>query len=349
MSVVIQRRFVLGEIMASEKYAIDLDSLNTNIYKLGSGLVLSEPTVATVSADDRKQVKDVGDSAKKIIGKTTKNTKIVFPVFEGEIINEDVASRMLSNFMDKVSEGSRLFGVTALFSVPCGSDFAMIEKVKRVAKNAGIKKCYFAESPILSALGQRIPLSDSTPFFVIDMAGGTTNIAAVTLDGVIAGLSVNFGANKITTDIIDYVAEKYSMQIGLLTAENLKNEVGSLENDDALSLVVNGRNINTGAPMALSIRGMDILPAVKQYYDKIAEIAISVMSKLPPEVSAEIRHSGIYVSGVASNMYGLERYYDDKFDMQINIAEDGKLSVALGGGVALGDTKLLEKICLNFD
>ena len=101
--------------------------------------------------------------------------------------------------------------------------------------------------------------------------------------------------------------------------------------------------------MALSIRGMDILPAVKQYYDKIAEIAISVMSKLPPEVSAEIRHSGIYVSGVASNMYGLERYYDDKFDMQINIAEDGKLSVALGGGVALGDTKLLEKICLNFD
>ncbi len=333
--------------MAANKLAIDLDSAYTNIYMLGCGLVLSEPTVAAVSQDEKNDVKAIGDEAWKLIGKTAKNTKMVFPVFEGEIINEKVTAGLLSLFMDKIGVKNKLVGTKALFSVPCGVTGEMLDKYKSVAKRCGISKAYFAETPLLSALGQRIPLNDSTPCFVIDMAGGTTNIAAVSLDGVIAGISVNFGGNKISIDIIDYIADKYGLQIGLLTAERLKKDIGSLAANDALATVVNGRDLKTGTPRAVSVKAKDILQPVSLYIDKIAELAITVLKKLPPEVSAEIRHSGIYVSGGASAIYGLDRYYEDKFGMKVNVAENGLMCVALGGGIAMGNNELLKKIILK--
>lgn len=333
--------------MANDKYAIEFDSAYTNIYKLGSGLVLSEPTVVAVDDNDKGSVKAIGYEANKLIGKTTKNTKTVFPVFEGEIVNEKIATELLNGFMKKLGEGGRLFGLEGVFSVPCGIDYKMIEKYSKVAKNCGFSKVNFVESPILSALGQRIPLSDSKPFFVIDMSGGTTNIAAVSLDGVIAGVSVNFGSNKISADIIDFIAERFEMQIGLLTADKLRKEIGSLDEKDGLATVINGRNIKTGTPMSLSIKALDLFEPIKDYYDKIAEISLSVLKKLPPEVSAEIRHSGIYLGGICSQIYGLEKYYLDKFNMQINLSTNGLMDVALGGGVALANSSLLKKVSLS--
>ncbi len=332
--------------MAMQKLAIDFGSVYTNIYMLGGGLVLSEPTVAAVSQDGKNEVKAVGDEAKKLIGKTAKNTKIIFPVFEGEIVNDKVAAGLLSAFLRKIDIKSGVSGCQALFSVPCGVTAEMIDSYKKVARNCGISKVNFVEAPLLSALGQRIPLNDSTPCFIIDMAGGVTNIAAVSLDGVIAGISVNFGANKICTDIIDYLADSYGIQIGLLTAERLKNEIGSLDECDALSTIVNGRDVKTGAPKALSLKAKDIIVPVKKYFDKIADLANSVLKKLPPEVSAEIRHAGIYVSGVGASVYDLSKYYSNIFEMQINVAENSVMSVALGGGVAVGDNDLLKKIAL---
>ena len=201
--------------MSAVKLAIDFGSSYTNIYMLGGGLVLSEPTVAAVSQDDKGEIKAVGDEAKKLIGKTSKNTKIVFPIFEGEIVNEKVAINLLDSFLKKIGISSASLGSKTLISIPCGSSYEEIEKYKLVAKKCGLGKTYFVEAPILSALGQRIPLNDSSPCFIIDVAGGTTNIAAISLDGVIVGISVNFGANKISTDIIDFISEKYGLQIGL--------------------------------------------------------------------------------------------------------------------------------------
>ena len=333
--------------MAIQKLAIDFGSAITNIYVLGSGLVLSEPTVAAINQGDKQEIKAIGDDAKKLIGKTAKNTKIVFPVFEGEIVNEKVAIGLLNGFLKKLELKNLVFGYTALFSVPCGVTSDMIAKYKNVAKNCGISKVYFVEAPLLSALGQRIPLNDSTPCFVIDMAGGVTNIAAVSLDGIIAGVSLNFGYNKVCTDIIDYLSEFYGLQIGLLTAEKIRNEISSLDNFDALSLVVNGRDINTGTPRAISLKAKDVFSPTKKYYDKVAEIANMLLRKLPPEVCAEIRHSGIYIGGLGSNVYSLDKYYKEVFGMQINIAENAHASVALGGGVVLGDKDLLKKISLT--
>ena len=146
---------------------------------------------------------------------------------------------------------------------------------------------------------------------------------------------------------MDYVAQYYALQIGLLSAEKLKKEIASLAVNDALATVVNGRDLKTGAPRSISIKAMDIKEPVMKYFDKIAELADAVLKKLPPEVSAEIRHTGVYVSGIASTVYGLEKYYSDKFGMQVNIAENGSMAVALGGGLAMGDYSLLKKVILN--
>ena len=329
-----------------EKLSIDFDSLYTNIYKLGCGLVLNEPTVATTEIN-KNEIKAIGDDAKKLIGKTAEKTKIVFPVFEGEIVNEQVAGKLLLSFLKKVGVTSKLFGVQAVMSVPCGISSEMLSKYETVAKQAGINKVFFIEAPILSALGQRLPLNDFSPCFLIDMAGGTTSIAALTLDGIIAGFSVNFGSNKISTDIIDYVAEMYGLQIGLLTAERLKKEIGSLMSDDGLTTVVNGRDIRNGTPRAVSLKAIDILTPVKKYYDKIAELAMSLLVKLPPEVSAEIRRSGLYVGGLGAQVYGLEKYFGDKFSMKVTVAEHADKVVALGGGIAVGNPEMLKKLAIK--
>ena len=327
----------------AEKIAIDFGSLTTNIYKLGSGVVLSEPTVAAVSGD-KAEIKAIGFEAQKLIGKTADNTKIVFPVFEGEIVNESVATKLLLSFLRKIGITSKLLSVHAVISVPCGITPEMLDKYYRVAKSAGINKVDFVEAPLLSALGQRLPLTEFYPCFLIDMAGGTTNISALSLDGIIAGVSVNFGTNKITTDIIDYVAEIYGLQIGLLTAQRIRREIGSLEQNDALSIVVNGRDVDKGIPRAVSIKAMDVIEPIRRYFDKIAEIALDIIVRLPPEVSAEIRHSGIYLSGEGSMVYGLEKYFSSKFDMPITVAENPDMVIALGGGIAVGSPRMLNKI-----
>lgn len=332
--------------MPTEKLAIDFDSVYTNIYMLGSGLVLSEHTVAAVSHDEKNEVKAIGEDARKLIGKTAKNTKIVFPVFEGEIVNEKVATGLLKGFLRKLGSKSSLSGSQVLFSVPCGVTPELIQKYKNLAKSCGLGKTFFAEAPVLSALGRRIPLNDSSPCFIIDMAGGTTNIAAVSLDGVIVGVSVNFGSNKVSTDIIDFLIDNYGVQVGLPTAERLKNQIGSLDEFDALTAVVNGRDVLSGAPCSKSIKANEIFEPIKKYYDKIAELSTMLLKKLPPEVSAEIRHSGIYVSGIGASVYGLKKYYESIFGIQVNIADNSLNSVALGGGVAIGDKDLLKKITL---
>ena len=338
---------LVGDKMSVNKFAIDFGSAWTNIYKVGSGLVLSEPTVVATSEKEGFAVKAIGHEASKLIGKAGKDTKIIFPIFEGEVVNVNVASQLLAGFLEKVGYKSRFGGAFALFSVPCGVTAEMLNKYRQVAKNCGIGKVYFVESPILSALGQRIPFTESTPCFVIDMAGGTTNIATLSLDGIIAGVSVNFGSNKISADIIDFLAEKHGLQIGLQTAEKLKREIGSLDKDDELYSVVNGRDVRTGSPKSISIKACDIIEPVKMYFDKIAEIALSVLKKLPPEVSAEINNSGIYVSGGASSVYALNEYYEEKFKFKINVAENGLMSVALGGGVVIANQELLKKLALD--
>ncbi len=342
--------FVLnGEDMAREKLSINFDGSYTEIYKLGCGLVLREPTVVAVSTENAKDIKAFGEDAKKLIGKTAEKTKIVFPVFECEIVNEKVASELLRHFLRKVEVNGKMNAVTALFSVPCGVSRESLNKYERVAKNAGIDKVHFAYAPLLAVIGQQIPVNDYNPYFVVDICSGTTNFAALTLDGIIKGFSLNIGANKISTDIIDYVAEVYGLQIGIPTAERLKKEIGSLCDDDGLALAVSGRETKTGLPKTLTLKAFELVDPIKKYFEKLVEYSMSLIVKLPPEVSSEIRKSGIYISGEDTTIYGLKDYVTDRTKIKTNIAENADTVKALGGGTVLGNSELLKKLSIKYD
>ena len=321
-----------------------MGSVNTVIYQLGSGVVLSEPSVVALSVNGKSSIRAVGSEAKKLIGKTAETTKIVFPIVEGEIADIKNATAMTENFLNKITLRKLSLRPKALVSVPCGIENDEIKKYAKVLSGAGVYNADFVESPILTALGLGIPVSESTPCFIIDVGGGTTNIAAVSLDGVIAGVNVNMGGRNVDAMIINRIADLFGLRIGMLTAEKIKTQIASLIEGDATRTVINGRDIESGKPRSVSVSASDVLLPVAAFFDKIFEIASMVMAKLPAEVSAEIRRSGVYFSGGVSRLPGLDGYFREHMAIRANVFEDPEMTAAIGGGILLGNEKLLKKV-----
>ena len=330
--------------MRNNAIAIDLGSVNTVIYQLGSGVVLSEPSVVALSVNGKSSIRAVGSEAKKLIGKTAETTKIVFPIVEGEIADVKNATAMTENFLNKITLRKLSLRPKALVSVPCGIENDEIKKYAKVLSGAGVYNADFVESPILTALGLGIPVSESTPCFIIDVGGGTTNIAAVSLDGVIAGVNVNMGGRNVDAMIINRIADLFGLRIGMLTAEKIKTQIASLIEGDATRTVINGRDIESGKPRSVSVSASDVLLPVAAFFDKIFEIESMVMAKLPAEVSAEIRRSGVYFSGGVSRLPGLDGYFREHMAIRANVFEDPEMTAAIGGGILLGNEKLLKKV-----
>ena len=326
------------------KLAIDFGTSVTKIYKLGSGIVLAEATCVTVQKDTG-EIRAFGNEAKRLLGKTAEQTDVCFPVYEGEIVSERLAGALLEYFLRKVVK--RGASAEALFCVPCGYKVESREKVYRVAKAAGIGRVNFAETPFLSVLGQDVPLSESNPVFAIDIGAGVTSIAAFSLDGIIAGLSMNVGGSNMDVHIIDHIADTFSLKIGSLTSEKLKNTVGSLIEDDNQSTIINGRDIKSGRPRSVSVSSADIVFPIKVYIDKIAEYADLVLKKLPAEVSAAMLKNGLYLSGGVCNIAGLAEYMSGKLQMEAHLSGDPQMAVVLGGGRAVGNAALLRRIRLE--
>ena len=327
------------------KLAIDFGTSVTKIYKIGSGIVLAEATCVAVDKETG-EIRAFGNEAKRLLGKTAEQTAIRFPVYEGEIVSESLGAALLEYFLGKVTGGS--WGRTeALFCVPCGIAPDAREKYYRVANSAGLSRVYFAEAPCLSALGQDVPLSDSNPVFVIDIGAGCTSIAAFSLDGIIAGLSMNVGGNNMDIHIIDHVAEQFNLKIGSLTSEKLKNTVGSFLDSDNQSMVVNGRDIGTGRPRSVSVTSPDIMFPIRVYVDKILEYAELILKKLPAEVSAAVCKGGAYLSGGVCRMMGLSGYVADRLQIETHLAEEPQMAVVLGGGRTVGNSALLHRIRLS--
>ena len=325
------------------KLAIDFGTSVTKIYKIGSGIVLAEATCVTVQKDTG-EIRAYGNDAKRLLGKTADQTDVCFPVYEGEIVSERLAGALLEYFVRKVARHS---SIEALFCVPCGFKVESREKIYRVAKAAGISRVHFAETPFCSALGQDVPLSDPNPVFVIDIGAGVSSISVFSLDGVIAGVSMNVGGNNMDVHIIDHVAEKFNLKIGSLTSEKLKNSVGSLIEDDNQSTIINGRDLSTGRPRSVSLSSSDIEFPVRIYIDKIIEYAELVLQKLPAEVSATIGKTGVYLSGGVMNLAGVADYIGEKLQMEAHLPSDPQMAVVLGGGRAIGNGSLLRRIRLE--
>ena len=206
---------------------------------------------------------------------------------------------------------------------------------------------HFVESPVLAALGAGVHLTESTPCFIVDIGGGTTNIAAVSLGGVISGISVNIGGKSLDNMIIDFIEQNFELKIGRITAEKLKIQVASLVEKDNTTTVVNGRDLITGKPRAVTVSSNDIYPVVKTFFDKILELSGMVMAKLPAEISADIRRTGVFFTGGSSNVIGLEEYFYFNMGIRANVSEESVYAVALGGGIVAGNERLLSRLRIN--
>ena len=330
------------------KLAIDLGSSVTKIFRIGSGIVLAEPSCVAVSSGTNV-VKAIGEEAKLLIGKTAEYTTIVSPVFVSDIVNENMAAVMLAYFLQKIEIGpSQAKKTEVVFSVPCGASEELLDKYYRLSDACKFGSVRFAEVPFLSAFGQNLTLSETNPVFVIDIGGGCTNIAAFSLDGIIAGVSLNIGGGNIDSHIIDKIAESFNLKIGLQTSEKIKNTIGSLYKNDNDGMVVNGRDITSGRPRSVAVSSPDVYECMKVFADKIAEYSGMVLAKLPAEVSASVGHGGIYLSGGMAKLMGLDDYLSEKLQMDVYVSDEPQMAVILGGGAAIGNEDILETIRVDY-
>ncbi len=327
------------------KLAIDMGSSMTKIYRAdaGNGIVLAEPSCVAVRGNSR-EVCAVGKEAKKLVGKTAEFTEIIYPVYEGEIINEWIAAVMLKQFLARVGGASLWKRSEILFSIPCGMGEEAKSVYRTVAEDCGLKRVKFVEVPYLSALGSDGVLSEADPVFTIDIGGGVTNIAVVSLYGIVAGLSMNIGGNNMDENIAVRLEKEKGLRIGSLTAERIKNEVGSLSLSSRGSCVAEGSSVAYARPASLAVQSADVYDCIRVYVDKIIEYASIVLRKLPAEVAATVNKNGIYLSGGVTKLAFLPEYISQKLEMRTHVCEEPQFAVVSGGGAVIRDKILLERI-----
>lgn len=330
------------------KLAIDFGSSMTKIYRAdtSNGVVLAEPSCVAVYGAD-KEIKAVGKEAKNLIGKTAEYTSIVYPVYEGEIADMRLAAEMLKEFFSRVGvKTGVLHKVQALFCVPCGVAPRVLAQYIALAEECGLRKVHFVEQPYLAAVGAGAVISDSDPVFCLDIGGGVTNIAVVSADGIISGVSMNVGGNNMDANVLAKVGRVNGLRIGTLTAERLKNELGSMSPSARGAMVAEGSSMDSCRPSAASVQAADLTDCIRVYVDKILEYAVAVLRRLPAEVAAIVNRNGVYLSGGVMKIPQLAQYIGSKLEMRYHLCEEPQFATVIGGGAILREKDLLKAFSL---
>ena len=331
------------------RIAVDMGSGVTKIYMPGCGVVLVEATCIAVEeyiegGEKKIAVKAYGDKARALSGRAALNTRIVNPVSEGDIVNEQLAVWLLEYFLDKIEITPKKAKRTeVVFIMPCGVKRDVRLKYLRLAESCGISTVYFTLTPFAAVLGHNLAISESMPMFSLDIGHSMANIAAFSQDGIIYGLSVSVGGRNIDNAIIDAVAEKFNLRIGLLTSERIKSSVGSLLPDDNKMTIADGRDLLTGAPSSVAVYSGEIAEVITNYVDIILEHVKIVLSKLPAEVASSVIRGGIFLSGGLFKLDGLSEYVEEKLSIPVNMPEEVQLAQVIGGGTILASDFMIEK------
>ncbi len=332
------------------KLAIDLGSSMTKIYRAdtNSGIVLAEPSCVAVVGEE-ETLRAIGKEAKNLIGKTAEYTNILYPVYEGQIVHREFAAAMLKEFLGRIGmKPAILRRAQVLFSIPCGLSDEGVREYAALAEECGIKKACFVEQPYLAALGSGAILSDSEPTFCIDIGGGVTNIAILSGDGIISGFSMNVGGNNMDANIISRIAKNQQLHVGALTAERIKNELGSLSPTALGTMVAQGSSTVTYQPASVSVQAGDLTECIRAYIHKVIEYAAIALRDLSAEVSATVNRGGVYLSGGVMKLQHLPQYIASKLGMRYRMGEEPQFATVLGGGVLLRDKELLQRFTREF-
>ena len=321
--------------MFIRKIGIDLGTANTLVFIPGRGVVINEPSVVAVSLDDNR-ILAVGNEAREMIGRTPETIVAYRPLKDGVIADYRVTEAMLRYFMDKAAGRIRLFKPEVMVSVPAGVTSTERRAVVEAATKAGAKTAYVVKEPVLAAIGANIPITEPIGHMVVDIGGGTADIAVISLGGIVASNSVKVAGNKLDQAIADSIKKHYNLAIGDRTAEEVKIRIGSavpLEEDIVMD--VKGRDLLTGLPRTVAMRSSEITEAIGEPLREIIQAIKQVLHDTPPELAADIMERGIVMSGGTSLLRNIHRLVYEETGVPARIAEDPLLSVARGTGIAL--------------
>ncbi|MFC6276933.1 rod shape-determining protein [Psittacicella hinzii] len=329
--------------MFSNDIAIDLGTANTLIYVRDKGIVLDEPSVVAVRRDANGallDIADVGHNAKAMLGKTPKNLFASRPLKDGVISNYLLTEKMLQAFIKKIHKPTYFFRPSprVLVCVPAQSTQVERRAIKEAALGAGAREVYLIEEPMAAALGAGLPVSSPKGSFIVDIGGGTTEVAVLSLDGIECAVSERVGGDQIDEAIISHIRTKFGLKIGEHTAERIKHEVGSairLTDEENKTIVIQGFNINEDLPREATISSNDVVDAITDPLEKIVRAVQSTIQKTKPELAADIYKNGITLSGGGALLRNIDKLISEKTGIGCYIADEPLTCVARGGGKAL--------------
>lgn len=326
-----------------QSIGIDLGTATVLVHVKGKGIVLREPSVVAVDRNTGEAV-SVGEEARRMLGRTPGNIVAIRPLKDGVISDYSVTEKMLKYFIRKVC-GKFVIAPTIMVCVPSGVTEVEKKAVIDASMQAGAKKVYLIEEPIAAAIGAGIDISKACGSMVVDMGGGTTDIAVISLGGAVVSTSIKVAGNKFDEYIIKYIKKKYNVILGDRTAEELKINIGCVfPRMQTLEMDVRGRHLGSGLPVNLTVNSNDILEALAEPASQILEAVMSVLERTPPELSADISDRGIYMTGGGCLIYGLDKLIQKRTGINVMIAEESVSCVALGTGKALDNVEMLQKL-----
>ena len=326
---------------------IDLGTANVLVYIKGKGIVLNEPSVVAINKDT-DEILAVGEEARQMLGRTPANIVAVRPLRDGVISDYDITERMLKHFIRKTCGSGRFFKPKIMVCVPSGVTEVEKRAVREAATQAGGKDVYLMEEPVAAAIGAGIDISKPDGVMVIDIGGGTTDIAVIALGGIVASTSVKIAGDKFDEAIIKYMRKEHKLYIGERTAEELKLTIGTaFPRDEVVTKECRGRDLVTGLPKSVEVTSDEMMDALEEPLHAICEAVHNVLEITPPELAADISNSGIIITGGCALLYGIDKRIEDRTAINVVIAEDPKSCVAVGTGKSLDILEQLEGNSLN--
>ncbi len=333
----------------SNDLAIDLGTANTLVYVKGKGIMLSEPSVVAVrkNAQDRNRVLAVGREAKMMLGRTPGNIVAIRPMKDGVIADFEITEAMLRHFIRKVHNRRSLIRPRIIVCVPSGITPVEKRAVRESAESAGAREVYLIEEPMAAAIGAGLPITEPICNMVVDIGGGTTEVAVISLAGIVYSKSMRVGGDKMDEAILQYVKRTYNLLIGERTAEIIKTTIGNAYPGEKETMDVKGRDLVTGIPKIITINSDEVRQATQEQIDTIVAIVKTALEQTPPELAADVVDQGIYLTGGGALLKNLDILLHQETGLPIKITEDPLATVVLGSGKALDNLNILKEVMLD--
>ena len=334
----------------STDLAIDLGTANTCVYVKGHGLVLREPSVVAVKRDNRgnKVVLAVGHDAKRMLGRVPGNIEAIRPMKDGVIADFEVTEAMLRHFISKAHKSNHFVHPRVMICVPTGVTQVEKRAVKESAQSAGAREVYLIEEPMAAAIGANLPITEPISNMVVDIGGGTTEVAVISLAGIVYSHSVRVGGDKMDEAIMTHVKRKYNLLIGETSAEDIKIQIGSAYPlDPEETLEIKGRDLLDGIPKNITITSEEMRKSIAEQVDSIVQAVRIALEQTPPELAADIVDRGIVLTGGGALLKGLDQLLRDQTNLPITVVDDPLSTVVMGTGKALDNINILKNVCID--